>query len=137
MLPGTLHQPQPRNTGRVSMEIQRPPRAEKAVPLPNPTPPPSEQWALLLPGEEEEEARPGLGRIWDSEWVRRGAAGRDSSGVAGQPLRALWAAGLSSPQLRIRFFLSKRVEVTVFLSPLMNRFWVARVTIETGAILSK
>lgn len=35
------------------------------------------------------------------------------------------------------FLLSKRVEVTVLLSPLMNRFWVAGVTIETGAILSK
>lgn len=115
----------------------RPLRAERAVPPSHPHPPPSEQWALLLPRNEEEEAGPGLGRIWDSEWVRRGASGRDPSGVAGQPPRAPWAAGLSSPRLRIRFFLSKRVEVTVFLSPLMNRFWVARVTIETGAILSK
>lgn len=52
-------------------------------------------------------------------------------------LRALWAAGLSSLSIRTSTFLSKRVEVTVLLSPLMNRFWVAGVTIETGAILSK
>lgn len=73
----------------------------KLSPSPPPNPPPSEQWALLLPGDEEEEAGPGLGRIWDSEWVQRGAAVRDSSGVAGQPLGAPWAAGLSSPRLRI------------------------------------
>lgn len=115
VLPGTLHQPQPGNTGRVSVE--RPPRAEEAVPSPSHTPPPSEQWALLLPRVEEEEAGPGLGRIWDSVWVRGGAEGRDSSGVAGQPPRAPWAAGLSSPQLRIRFFfLSKRVEVSFLVS---------------------
>lgn len=58
-------------------------------------------------------------------------------GVEGQMLRALWAAGLSSLSIRTSTFLSKRVEVTVLLSPLMNRFWVAGVTIETGAILSK
>lgn len=66
-----------------------------------------------------------------------GSPGRDLHRVQGQMPRAPWAAGLSSPWLRISFFLSKRVEVTVFLSQLMNRFWVAGVTIETGAILSK
>lgn len=82
------------------------------------------------PAETQEESRtlPGCGR---------GAVGRGLNKVEGQLPRAPWAAGLSSPWVRISFFLSKRVEVTVFLSPLMNRFWVAGVTIETGAILSK
>lgn len=68
---------------------------------------------------------------------RGGAAGKDLNRVEEQTPRAPWAAALSSPWLRISSFPSKRVEVTVFLSQLMNRFWVAGVTIETGAILSK
>lgn len=71
-----------------------------------------------------------------SEWGW-GCLGLLPPGVEGQIHRALWAAGLSSLSLRTSSFLSKRVEVTVLLSPLMNRFWVAGVTIETGAILSK
>lgn len=62
MLPGILYQPQPRNTGGVSVEIQGH-RGQRKLYPPTPTPPPSEQWALLLPRDEEEEAGPGLGRI--------------------------------------------------------------------------
>lgn len=112
----------------------RPRGKRKRPPLPRPHP---LVGSIAAREDEEVVSRVQVQRARTLLRCGREAAGRDLNRVEGQMPRAPWAAGLSNPWLRISFFLSKRVEVTVFLSQLMNRFWVAGVTIETGAILSK
>lgn len=118
---------------------EQPRRHHPLYPKPPPQPPPSAVGCVAPQKDEEEETT--IQSILEESGTplgyRGGAAGKDLNRVEEQTPRAPWAAALSSPWLRISSFLSKRVEVTVFLSQLMNRFWVAGVTIETGAILSK